>query len=95
MMYSKGLDKVSLNGEGARYFSSGKLEECKKGLKLHVEVMPRAKPGGSMSQKKVIAVDRETAALAPESSGSSHVKASFLVLIAFAIILGVDVGSCA
>ena len=90
-MYSKGLDKVSLNGEGARYFSSGKLEECEKGLKLHAEVMPRAKPGDSISLKK----DGETAALAPESSGSSLVKASFLVSIAFAIILGVDVGSCA
>lgn len=85
-LYSKGFDKVSLHGEGARYFSSGKLEECKKGLKLHVEVMPKAKPRGSIS---------ETAALAPGTSGSSHVKASLLVSIAIAIILGVNVGSCA
>ncbi|KAG6509175.1 uclacyanin 1-like [Zingiber officinale] len=85
-LYSKGFDKVRLHGEGARYFSSGKLEECEKGLKLHVEVMPKVKPGGSISLKKVTDIDGETAALAPGTSGSSHAKASLLVLFVLAII---------
>ncbi|XP_064961103.1 blue copper protein 1a [Musa acuminata AAA Group] len=74
-MYVNGLDKVSLDGEGTRYFSSGKLENCRKGLKLHVDVMP----GDVMSDG--------VAASAPESSASIHLKATYLLWIALAINL--------
>ncbi|OVA10063.1 Plastocyanin-like [Macleaya cordata] len=40
-MYTDGVvDKVSLDGEGTRYFVSTKSDNCKNGLKLHVEVLP-------------------------------------------------------
>ncbi|CAK9156851.1 unnamed protein product [Ilex paraguariensis] len=42
-MYTDGLDIVPLDGEGIRYFASGNLESCKKGLKLPVEVKPMVK----------------------------------------------------
>lgn len=37
-MYTDGVDKISLDGEGIRYFASGNIENCKKGLKLPVNV---------------------------------------------------------
>lgn len=43
-MYTDGLDSVSLDGEGIRYFVSSKPDSCKNGLKLHVEVMPQGTP---------------------------------------------------
>lgn len=39
-MFTDGLDSILLDGEGIRYFVSGKTENCKNGLKLHVEVVP-------------------------------------------------------
>ncbi|KAK6932811.1 Phytocyanin domain [Dillenia turbinata] len=40
-MFSDGLDSVSLEKEGFRYFTSGKEESCKNGLKIPVEVQPK------------------------------------------------------
>ncbi|XP_031491131.1 umecyanin-like [Nymphaea colorata] len=37
-MYTDGLDKVRLESEGSRFFVSGQSANCKKGLKLHVDV---------------------------------------------------------
>ncbi|KAL3521893.1 hypothetical protein ACH5RR_014727 [Cinchona calisaya] len=37
-MYTSGLDKVSLDNEGTRYFASGNLDSCKNGLKLPINV---------------------------------------------------------
>ncbi|KAG5561285.1 hypothetical protein RHGRI_004346 [Rhododendron griersonianum] len=43
-MYTNGLDSLTLDKEGIRYFASWKPESCKNGLKLHVEVQsPQAK----------------------------------------------------
>ncbi|KAL3519386.1 hypothetical protein ACH5RR_017535 [Cinchona calisaya] len=42
-MYTKGLDKVSLDSEGVRFFTSGNSENCKNGLKLPVNVQPQVK----------------------------------------------------
>lgn len=39
-MYTSGFDKVVLEGEGARFFVSSKFDNCRNGLKLHVNVMP-------------------------------------------------------
>ncbi|GAA0150090.1 hypothetical protein LIER_09107 [Lithospermum erythrorhizon] len=39
-MYTEGINKVSLDGEGSRYFISGDSGSCKKGLKLHINVHP-------------------------------------------------------
>ncbi|KAK5826317.1 hypothetical protein PVK06_021234 [Gossypium arboreum] len=43
-IYTVGLDGIELDGEGIRYFMSSKPESCKKGLKLHVELMPLQSP---------------------------------------------------
>ncbi|XP_058201748.1 uclacyanin 1-like [Rhododendron vialii] len=40
-MYTDGLDSLTLDEEGIRYFASWKPESCKNGLKLHVEVQSR------------------------------------------------------
>ncbi|GAA0159345.1 hypothetical protein LIER_16143 [Lithospermum erythrorhizon] len=54
-MYNEDINKVSLDGEGSRYFVSGNPESCKKGLKLHINVHPNDKEeanveGGSSSE---------------------------------------------
>ncbi|CAH9058958.1 unnamed protein product [Cuscuta europaea] len=40
-MYTDGLNKISLDEEGIRYFTSGNIENCRNGLKLPVNVQPR------------------------------------------------------
>ncbi|RAL39522.1 hypothetical protein DM860_003055 [Cuscuta australis] len=40
-MYTDGLNKISLDGEGIRYFASGNMDHCRNGLKLPVNVLPR------------------------------------------------------
>ncbi|KAL5097476.1 hypothetical protein RYX36_001803 [Vicia faba] len=41
MMYTEGLHTVPLDKEGMRYFVSTDSQNCKNGLKLHVEVQPK------------------------------------------------------
>nr|GMC87882.1 mavicyanin-like isoform X2 [Ipomoea batatas] len=41
-MLTDGLDKISLDGEGIRYFASGNIDNCRNGLKLPVNVQPQA-----------------------------------------------------
>ncbi|XP_043692140.1 mavicyanin-like [Telopea speciosissima] len=40
-MYTDGLDSITLDGVGTRFFASGRPESCKKGLKLNVDVLPQ------------------------------------------------------
>ncbi|KAL3323404.1 hypothetical protein AABB24_037839 [Solanum stoloniferum] len=40
-MYTDGLDTISLEGEGIRYFVSGNTESCKNGLKIPVKIQPK------------------------------------------------------
>ncbi|CAN4126947.1 unnamed protein product [Withania somnifera] len=40
-MYTDGLDTISLEGEGFRYFVSGNMESCKNGLKIPVKIQPK------------------------------------------------------
>lgn len=39
-MYTDGLHTIPLQREGIRYFVSSEPENCKNGLKLHVQVLP-------------------------------------------------------
>ena len=41
-MYTEGLHTIPLESEGMRYFVSSEPENCKNGLKLHIEVLPKA-----------------------------------------------------
>ncbi|KAA8520175.1 hypothetical protein F0562_014431 [Nyssa sinensis] len=80
-MYTEGLDKVALDGEGIRYFASGKPESCKNGLKLHVDVQPQPK-------KKEI--QKVAVAAGPTSpSASTHLTAavSSYVVVFLALLL--------
>lgn len=40
-MYDDGMNHVTLDKEGTRYFSSGNLDNCKNGMKLPVTVQNR------------------------------------------------------
>ncbi|XP_059307155.1 uclacyanin 1-like [Lycium ferocissimum] len=40
-MYTDGLDTISLEGEGIRYFASGNTKSCKNGLKIPVNIQPK------------------------------------------------------
>ncbi|MFQ6639379.1 hypothetical protein Gotur_015815 [Gossypium turneri] len=74
-MYTDGIDGIPLDGEGIRYFVSGKEESCKNGLKLHVEVMPFGNPE---PEKPRVAV----AAAAPTTpSGSARLYGSSVLLL--------------
>lgn len=41
-VYTEGLHTIPLESEGMRYFVSSEPENCKNGLKLHIEVLPKA-----------------------------------------------------
>ncbi|XP_038983905.1 uclacyanin 1-like [Phoenix dactylifera] len=84
-MYTSGLDRVSLDGAGARYFSSGKLESCQNGLKLHAEVVPQVEAGEQADQVKQVMKAKELAA-GPQPSGSSHITQSALMVIGFVLL---------
>uniref|UniRef100_A0A7N0VDL3 Phytocyanin domain-containing protein n=1 Tax=Kalanchoe fedtschenkoi TaxID=63787 RepID=A0A7N0VDL3_KALFE len=43
-MYTDGINSLSLDEEGLRYFASSKAESCENGLKLRVDVKPRSSP---------------------------------------------------
>ncbi|KAK4759294.1 hypothetical protein SAY87_022425 [Trapa incisa] len=42
-MYTDGIDGISLEEEGTRYFVSNQAESCMRGLRLHVVVQPQEK----------------------------------------------------
>ncbi|XXG78822.1 hypothetical protein AAC387_Pa09g0001 [Persea americana] len=69
-MYTDGLDKVSLDGQGSRYFASGSLDSCKKGLKLHVHVLP-----SSPSSEDLTAIVVEGAAAAAAAGPTPSISA--------------------
>ncbi|XP_022714442.1 mavicyanin-like isoform X2 [Durio zibethinus] len=70
-MYTDGLDGIPLDVEGMRYFVSGKPENCKNGLKLHMEVMPLRSPE-TQKPKVVVSEDSvSTLAAAPTTPSGS------------------------
>ncbi|XP_043689318.1 early nodulin-like protein 1 [Telopea speciosissima] len=40
-MYTDGLDSITLDGVGTRFFASSSTDRCKKGLKLNIDVLPQ------------------------------------------------------
>ncbi|KAL4332134.1 hypothetical protein GQ457_07G027990 [Hibiscus cannabinus] len=75
-MYTDGLDGIPLDGEGIRYFVSSKAENCKNGLKLHVEVGPLGNSEAQMP-KVVVAAEPPTT---PSGSVPLH-GSSVLILV--------------
>lgn len=86
-MYTDGLDNISLEAEGLRYFASSDTDKCKNGLRLHVEVLPEAEAQTESKTPKVEAA--MVMADGPATpSGARHVTAtatatSILILILF------------
>ncbi|KAE8689677.1 Fumarylacetoacetase [Hibiscus syriacus] len=86
-MYTYGLEGIDLVEEGIRYFVSSKPESCRKGLKLHVEVMPLSNPDTEMPRVTAAAVDNSILtttvadAIAPTTpSGSVQLYGNFMLL---------------
>ncbi|EEF33956.1 Cucumber peeling cupredoxin, putative [Ricinus communis] len=79
-MYTDGLDAISLEQEGIRYFVSSDSNSCKNGLKLHVEVLPHQ----TTDSPKVITSEGSVSAIAagPTPSGSAQLGASCVFLMA-------------
>ncbi|PSR98395.1 Uclacyanin 1 like [Actinidia chinensis var. chinensis] len=69
-MYTNGLDSVSLEEERIRYFASGKPENCKNGLKLHVDVQPLAQ--ANHDQHRTVVGSALAVADGPTSPASAH-----------------------
>ncbi|GLU15647.1 hypothetical protein SLE2022_321200 [Rubroshorea leprosula] len=79
-MYTEGINSISLDKEGMRYFTSGKPESCKNGLKLPVKVLSRDSPQNPMATT----LEGSTSALATAPttpSGSTHLCGSLLLLL--------------
>ncbi|KAH9613667.1 hypothetical protein KSS87_005167 [Heliosperma pusillum] len=55
LMFTEGIDKISLQEEGSRYFVSSNIEKCKKGLKLPVQVksISNVQAAGFLAQQPV------------------------------------------
>uniref|UniRef100_A0AB38Z7G4 Plastocyanin-like domain n=1 Tax=Paeonia suffruticosa TaxID=45171 RepID=A0AB38Z7G4_PAESU len=90
-MYTDGLDSISLDGEGIRYFTSSKSTSCKNGLKLHVDVQPYSKPEIQAKAKPENSVGLSLAAGPTTPSGStqlSKVSLTMLVGLLFPIFMG-------
>ncbi|KAE8714887.1 tropinone reductase-like protein [Hibiscus syriacus] len=89
-MYSDGLESIELVEEGIRYFVSSKPESCKRGLKLHVEVMPLGNPDTEIP--KMVASENSVLAdaVAPTTpSGSKQLYGNFMLLF-----IGLWLGTC-
>ncbi|KAJ0989743.1 hypothetical protein J5N97_008099 [Dioscorea zingiberensis] len=85
-MLTGGLEAVVLEGEGSRYFIGGRPEDCRNGLKLHVQVMPQADEIGQLANVVQVVAD------GPEPSSSSHlgVFMSALLLIGLVVICFIE-----
>ncbi|KAI9085305.1 hypothetical protein K1719_032682 [Acacia pycnantha] len=70
-MYTDGLHTIPLEKEGIIYFASSDIKNCKNGLKLHVDVLPRAFE--SPPAPTTTTVPKRVVADGPSSpSGSAH-----------------------
>ncbi|XP_010270093.1 PREDICTED: mavicyanin-like [Nelumbo nucifera] len=69
-MYTNGLDSVSLDVEGTRYFTSGRPENCKQGLKLNVEVLPQQ---NTENQQQPMIISTVVEATGPTPSAAASI----------------------
>lgn len=72
-MYTDGITSLQLNEQGLRYFASSNPENCKNGLKLHVDVKPKTPweiQGVATSEDSAIALAESPAS----PSSSPHLK---------------------
>ncbi|KAK2394256.1 hypothetical protein P8452_16092 [Trifolium repens] len=82
MMYTEGLHTIPLEKEGIRYFVSSDSENCKNGLKLHVEVQPKDSPSRALPNTQNVAAAEPTS-----PSGSAHYGHSVILSILLCVIV--------
>ncbi|TKY72222.1 Mavicyanin protein [Spatholobus suberectus] len=88
MMYTEGLHTIPLESEGIRYFVSSEPKNCKNGLKLHVEVLPKATPITN-TKTKFSTLPVEAAEPTSPSSGSVHYghNTMLMLVVIFCVII--------
>ncbi|CAJ1962614.1 unnamed protein product [Sphenostylis stenocarpa] len=85
-MYTEGLHTIPLEREGKRYFVSSESENCKNGLKLHIEVMPKAQ---GITNTKFSTLSDEAAAPTTPSASTRYGHSSVLMLtVIFCVTMG-------
>jgi hypothetical protein len=82
MMYTEGLHTIPLEKEGIRYFVSSDSENCKNGLKLHVEVQPKDSPSRALPNTQNVVAAGPTS-----PSGSAHYGHSVILSILLCVIV--------
>ncbi|XP_020220385.1 mavicyanin [Cajanus cajan] len=85
-MYTEGLHTVPLEREGIRYFVSSDTQNCKNGLKLHVQVLPKETRVTYSSPTLKLEAPAPTT---PSSASSRYGYNTMLMLtLVFCIIIG-------
>ncbi|BAT87526.1 hypothetical protein LR48_Vigan09g196700 [Vigna angularis] len=77
-MYREGLHAIPLESEGMRYFVSTQPQNCKNGLKLHIEVLPQ---GQGITDNKYSTLSDFQAAAPTTPSASTRYGQSTMLLI--------------
>lgn len=89
-MYTDGLDAIPLEREGIKYFVSSEPENCKNGLKVHVNVQPKS-TSDNVNAHPIPRVEADAPSV---PSGSAHYGVSsvlMLVVMFCAAVLLIDV----
>ncbi|KAK7359856.1 hypothetical protein VNO77_01821 [Canavalia gladiata] len=82
-MYTDGLHTIPLEREGIRYFVSSETENCKNGLKLHVEVLPE--DTRITNSSPTVAADGPTT---PSGSARYGHNSMLMLAVIFGVIIG-------
>lgn len=77
-MYTEGLHSIPLESEGMRYFVSTQPQNCKNGLKLHIEVLPQGQ--GITDNKYSTLSDFQAAAPTTPSASTRYAQSTVLSL---------------
>lgn len=86
-MYTDGINEVPLEGEGPRYFASGRPESCRGGLKLHVKVLPQQEEAAQPPAAAAVpGGDLVRGADGPTVCGSPSLGISFLMCVGMAFL---------
>ncbi|WMV53045.1 hypothetical protein MTR67_046430 [Solanum verrucosum] len=82
-MYTDGLDTISLEGVGIRYFVSGNTESCKNGLKIPVKIQPKEQ---IMAQNNVASMAVADGPTVPSASTNLN-GLSYILIVGLSICL--------
>lgn len=84
MMYTEGLHTVPLDKEGMRYFVSTDSQNCKNGLKLHVEVQSKESGSRALPVTQTVVADGPAA---PSGSACYGYNVILSVLLCVVVVL--------